>query len=411
MLFLDDPLLLYRRRKSYILSEYLKEHLNQVHVLQYHAGQDIKKICRHLSHELTKYATENSPVYATHQGVISKEHLENKDKWYVKGFQAHTATTGGSTTGKPFHYLRWATHYNQIEGDYHYKAILDEFGLNKPINILYFMLDQTSDRSNDTLVKLYQTNNTLISHGQGQAAIIHEVIKNRTYYNDYFSFYESLFRYLSHEKIDVILAPGQAIAALAWNAQRLRHTAPICKLLSNTGTKVSRADLDYLKNNGIVENWCDHMRCWDGGITFFTCRHQTYHLIDGLAWAKSDKRGRLISDDYYSLPSPFVNYWNGDYGTVGTEYDRCKCGRYYRPFDINRTRSVVMDGVTNHEIRDQILKVGVDTSWIKRAETSGAFLRLFTARSYSDSERQTIRRILPNLEVNFVTEEPHGQAV
>jgi hypothetical protein len=408
MLLLDDPLLLYRRRKDYPLKDYLKQHLNHIHTLQYQGGKDIEATCRHLNRELAKYAQTNSPVYATHHGVIDKSHLGDKNRWYVGGFQTHAATTGGSTTGLHFHYLRWATHYNQIEGDCHYRAILQEFGLDRPISILYLMLDQTDDRGNDTLTKLYHTQNILVSHGAGQQAIVHEVIKNRTYYHDYFGFFDSLFAYLSEEKIDVILAPGQIIAALAWNARRLRHTAPICKLLSNTGAKVDRTDLDYLKESGIVENWCDHMRCWDGGITFFTCRHHTYHLLDGLAWTKSDKQNRLISDDYYSLPSPFMNYWNGDYGTVGKDYQKCKCGRYYRSFEISRTRSVVMAGVTNHEVRDRILKTDIDVSGIKRAETSGAFLRLFTSRPYSATERQAIRNTLPNLEINFVTEVPNG---
>ncbi len=408
MLLLDDPLLLYRCRKDYLLKSYLKQHLNHINVLQYHSSKDIKATCRHLSRELTKYAQNNSPVYTTHCGTIDKSNLLDKDQWYVTGFKIHAAATGGSTTGQPFHYLRWATHYNQIESDCHYRAILQEFGLDRPISILYLMLDQTDDRSDDTLIKLYRTHNILISHGQGQQATVHEVIKNRAYYHDYFGFFDALFAYLSKEQIDIILAPGHVITALAWNARRLGYTAPICKLLSNTGTKVDRADLDYLKMSGVVDNWCDHMRCWDGGITFFTCCYHTYHLLDGLAWTKSDKQGRLISDDYYSLPSPFVNYWNGDYGTVGDDYHRCRCGRYYRPFEISRTRSVVMAGVTNHEVRNQILKTDIDVSGIKRAETSGAFLRLFTSRSYSTSERQTIRNILPNLEINFVTEVPNG---
>lgn len=406
MLLLDDPLLLYRSRKDYLLKDYLREHLRHVHSLQYLGGDKITTVCRHLSRELAKYAQNNSPVYRTHMGVIDKSHLLDKEKWYVGGFQAHAATTGGSTTNGRFHYTRWATHYNQIEGEAHYRAVLNEFGIDRPAQILYLMLDQTDDRDSDTLVNVHRTDNILISHGQGKHATVHEIVKNRLYYHDYFGFYDAIFAYLNEHKIDVILAPGQVITALAWNARRLRQTAPICRLLSNTGDKVSREDLDSLE--GIVPHWCDHMRCWDGGITFMTCKHGTAHLIDGLAWTRSDKKGRLISDDYYSLPSPFVNYWNGDYGTVGTEFKRCQCGRYYRDFQISRTRSVVMAGVHNHEIRDQILKTTVDTSGIIRAENSGTFLRLFTKRPYSTDERRQIRLALPHLEINFVTEEPNG---
>lgn len=408
MLLLDDPLLLYRSRKDYVLKDYLREHLRHVHQLQHMGGDEITTVCRYLSRELAKYAQNNSPVYATHKGVIDKSHLTDKNNWYVPGFQAHAATTGGSTTGARFHYTRWATHYNQIEGEAHYRAVLQEFGLDRPVRVLYLMLDQTDNRDSDTLVNVYHTDNLLISHGQGKIASVHEVVKNRLYYHDYLGFYEAIFDYLNSHEIDVILAPGQVITALAWNARRLRQTAPICRLLSNTGAKVERADLDSLESQGVVPHWCDHMRCWDGGITFFTCRHKTTHLIDGLAWTRSDNKGRLISDDFYSLPSPFVNYWNGDYGTVGKEFNRCRCGRYYRDFKISRTRSVVMAGVTNHEVRDQILKTTVDTGDILRAEYSGAFLRLFTSRPYSAQNRHQIRSVLPHLEINFVTEEPNG---
>ncbi len=408
MLLLDDPLLLHRSRKDYLLKDYLREHLRHIHPLQYMGGEQIGTVCRHLSRELTKYAQDNSPVYATRRGVIDKSHLLDKNAWYVGGFQAHAATTGGSTTGARFHYTRWATHYNQIEGEIHYRAVLNEFGIDRPAQIMYLMLDQTDDRTGGSLVNVHHTDNILMSHGQGRSATVHEVIKNRLYYHDYLGFYEAIFQYLNEHDIDVILAPGQVITALAWNARRLRQTAPVCRLLSNTGSKVERADLNSLESLGVAPQWCDHMRCWDGGITFMTCRHKTAHLIDGLAWTSSDKKGRLISDDYYSLPSPFVNYWNGDYGTIGDEFKRCPCGRYYRDFEISRTRSVVMAGVTNHEVRDQILKTTVDAAGILRAEYSGCFLRLFTNRAYSADERRQIRLVLPHLEINFVTEEPNG---
>lgn len=406
MLLLDDPLLLYRRRKQYSLSDYLKEHLKQVHALQYQTEDDIRNVCKYLSRELAKHAKKHSPVYKNHRGVIDKSHLKDKNQWYVDGFHAHAATTGGSTTGQPFHYNRWATHYNQIEGEIHYRAILNEFGLERPVQILYLMLDLTDDRHNIELVKVYQTDNLLISHGQGRLATVHEVVRGRHYYLDYLGFYDAIFAYCDQHDIDVVLAPGQAIASLAWNARRLKRSKPICRLLSNTGDKVSRADLDSLEP--IVSSWCDHMRCWDGGITFMTCRYKTPHLLDGLAWTRSDKQNRLISDDYYSLPSPFVNYWNGDHGQVGDTYKRCECGRLYRDFAIQRTRSVTMAGVTNHKVRDNILKTTVDTSDIIRAESTQSFIRIFTKRSYTAQERLQIRQALPAMEVNFVTEEPNG---
>jgi hypothetical protein len=345
MLILDDIYYLHRQRNSLTYPLYLQHLLKHTQELQYQDGSFIIEFCAYLKEQITTYAKINSPVYKRRNRIISKDDLVNKKNWYVPGWAAAASQTGGSTTGNRFHYLRWSDVYFPIEGDNHYRSILQEFQLDRPIHVLYLMLDQLDDRQTDTFTRVYNTQNILISHGMRQLSTVHDVIKNRLYYNDYFGFYEKLLNYLSNNDIDVILAPGWIITALAWNIKRLNHTAPICKLLSNTGAKVSINDLNFLLQNRNIENWCDHMRCWDGGVTFFTCRHHTAHLLDGLAWAYSDKKGRLISYDFYSLPSPFVNYWNGDHSTIGTEYKRCKCGRSYREFSIDRTRTVAINGV------------------------------------------------------------------
>jgi hypothetical protein len=406
MLLLDDSELLFKHRNDYQFVDYLKNHLKHIHTFQYQSENHIRSTCGYLSKELTKFVKASSPIYRSRK-IVDKSILDNKKEWYVPGLRGHSAATGGSTTGNKFEYLRWADVYHSIEGDIHYKAILQEFGLDRPINILYMMLDKIEDRSTTKLTNVYTTTNIMISHGQTKSATVHEVIRNKQYHNDYFGFYEDIFNYCIDQKIDVILAPGQVISSLAWNARRIKQQKQICHLISNTGDRMHLKDVISLKNTGVIGNWCDHMRCWDGGITFMTCKFGTYHLLDGLAWTRSDENDRLISDDYYSLPSPFVNYWNGDFGTVGTTYHKCKCGRMYRDFTIKRIRSVIMSGVHNTTIRDNILATDVDTSGIKRAEASDYFLRLFTDRPYSPHERLTIRRTLPNLEINFITEEPN----
>jgi hypothetical protein len=409
MLLLDDVNLLYRQRDTLTLPEFLRRFARHVNDLQYQPEKTVRHICKYLREEMTVHS-KSSLVYTKHRGVISKAELVNKDQWYIKDFAAHAASTGGSTSGEPFHYLRWADIYNEIEGEQHYRAILKEFNITQPARVLYLMLDQTDDRSMDTFIRTYQTANLLISHGQQQRATIHEVIKNRSFYNDYYNFYEKVIKFTAENDIDIILAPGNVVAALTWNIRRLGHTAPICKLLSNTGEKAARQDLDYLKSIGIIENWCDHMRCWDGGVTFYTCRHNTYHLIDGLAWAFSDKHQRLISTDFFSLPSPFVNYWNGDYCTISNDYQRCRCGRIYRQFSIDRTRNVAVNGIPSTQVRTVLSEIDFFTEAVKRAEMSNNFLRIFTRRPLTTPERQTIRNVLRNFEINFVTEHDYGSA-
>lgn len=401
MMMLDDVRLLFRNRHQYEYHIYLQKLLNHIHELQHQDGNFITEMCEDLREKIRYHAKTHSPIYNANI-QISKADLDDKNKWYVPGWNASASHTGGSTNGERFHYLRWTDTYQKIEGDIHYKAILKEFEITSP-RILYLMLDQYDDRSTDNLVRTYTTANVLISHGARQQANIHDVIKNKTYYNDYFTFYENLIEYLNNTEIDVILAPGNVIAELTWNLKRLNHTTKICKLLSSTGAKTYQDDLNYLKSNGNIDNWCDHMRCWDGGVTFFTCKHNVYHLLDGLAWATSED-GKLISDDYYSLPAPFVNYWNGDFATVGQDYKICKCGRSYREFKIDRTRSVAIRGVTNITIQKSLETVSDVLSTIKRVSHHNNFIRMFTKETLTSMDKKRIRQILPTFEVNFVVE-------
>ncbi len=408
MLLLDDINLLFRDRNKFQLSEYLNKIVSQVNTLQFQSEETITSVCDYLKTELETYAKIHSPIYQNHQGIITKNDLLDKDRWYVPDYNAATASTGGSTTGERFHYLRWSDTFQEIERDQHYKAILKEFGFDKPVTILYLMLDLTDDRESNDLIKTFNTSNILISHGQQQIATVHEVRRNRIYYHNYYLFYEQILQFITKNKIDIILAPGHVLASLVWNIKRLKHTTPICKLLSNTGDKANIADFDYLKNNGLIDNWCDHMRCWDGGVTFFTCQYNVYHLLDGLAWAHTDNDERLISTDFFSLPSPFVNYWNGDYCSIGNEYKQCQCGRMYREFAINRTRSVAVSSITNSSIRSTLSQTDFLNGIVKRANASGQFIRLFTKRSLTSQERLTTRELLPNFELNFVVEEDNG---
>ncbi len=295
------------------------KHVNQ---LQYETPQFITNICNHLRKSIKTYATQNSEIYKTRNKTISKADLQDKSKWYVNSIPFAEASTGGSTTATKFYYRRWHGIYEQIEGTCHYKAIAEEFNIKDHPHILYLMMDLPHIGQN--LVDVIKTNNVLISHGYGKAATIHNIIRNNLYFENHQQFYESVIKYLSTNNIDIILAPGNIISALTWNLQRLKHKSKICALLSSTGEKTNTNELNYLSNNGIIKSWCDHMRCWDGGVTFFTCRYHTAHLIDGLAWAATDNEHRLISDDYYSLASPFVNYWNGDYATIGTDFEKCR---------------------------------------------------------------------------------------
>lgn len=396
MLLVDDAQAWWRHRDSYDFRGLLLANLNHVHALQFEDGTHIARVTDYLTARLSDYAHQHSPVYRDHQGIISKKHLENKAHWYVEGLQSQHATTGGST-GTHFIYRRWTDSFRTIEAELHYRAILQEF--NTPCNtLLYLMLDQ---RQRGQLTWMHRTPSILVSHGRGLQTLVHEVSRIPLYYENSDAFWLEVINYCYQIQPDVITIRGDFLATLREVCERHKIKRPLCRLLSHTGAKARLADFEYLQGQGLIEQWCDHMRCWDGGVTFFTCPHHTYHLLDGLAAVRVDDH-RLVSTDFYSLPSPFIDYWNGDYASLDADYRRCACGRSYRPFTLDRTRTRLLSGVPNIEIRRRIIESGVDLSLLVRGEAVGEFLRLFTTRSLPTSMRETLQRALPELTLDFV---------
>lgn len=399
MLLVDDPTALWRHRDSYKLRDLLLANLRHVHGLQYLNGAEIADASSYLRGRLREYAHQHSPTYKNRLGTVSKIDLLNKDEWYVPGVPSQAASTSGSTANH-FHYRRWAESFQTIEADLHYRAILDEYRV-KCENLVYLMLDQPVTSQT---VRTVRTNNLVLSHGLRTKVTVHEFSRSTVYYSDSNRFWGEIIAYCREVRPEVILIRGDLLATFRWNCERLGVTEPLCQLLSHTGAKARLDDFLALHKRGVIGQWCDHMRCWDGGVTFFTCPHHTYHLLDGLAAVSTDHH-RLISTDFYSLPSPFIDYWNGDFATLGSEYLRCPCGRSYRSFSLDRSRDRLLMGVTNAEIRRRIIESGVDATLLLRGEARGQFLRLFTARQLSVAQRDTLTKLLPDLQLDFVVEQ------
>lgn len=396
MILLNDIHQLFKNKADY--RSFLLAYAKIANSLMYQREESIHEITTYLKEQIIEQA-KLSPIYNDDR-IVTKFDLLDKPKWYIKGFESIENETSGST-GEPFRYLIWKDIYQIIENDNHYKAIADEFGIIGPINILYLHHDTIHPYSTE-IAETYTTNNPLISHGLRKQATIHNVITNKRFYLNYYQYYEDIIKYATENKIDIIHAQGNTIAALVWNVKRLRWKKRICRLLSNTGSKLNKQDAIELQQNGNIAAWCDHMRCWDGGVTFFSCRYNTYHLLDNLAWAYTDG-GRLISYDYFSLPSPFVNYWNGDYAEIANDYERCQCGRAFRRFEIRRTRSKISQISEVPAIQNAIadnLRTG-----IKRIEVVRKFMRIFTKHSLPFDQRQSITSLFPNVEIQFTVEE------
>jgi hypothetical protein len=178
------------------------------------------------------------------------------------------------------------------------------------------------------------------SHGDESGEYWHIAFGHDAYLNvnDYFRF---LIDFIHKNKINVLLGTGGFIELLTTYLISDDSAAfpKLVQLVSNTGDRVNPETLNFLKETGVTESWCDHMRCWDGGASFFTCEKGTYHLQDELSYVYSTDEGRLVSIDFFSYPSPFINYLNGDYCTVGEDFKLCACGRWHREFKFNSRRN------------------------------------------------------------------------
>jgi hypothetical protein len=366
----------------------------------YESEDFIREVSLYLKSQIIEHS-KTSPIYDNEIGIVSKHQLSEKHRWYNEKYEAFENHTSGST-GSPFGYKIWRDTYDLLECDNHYKYILDEFGISGPIKILHLHFD-TIRRDSTAIVDRYKTQNILISHGLRGQAEIHSAIANKTFHTNYYKYYEDLIEYIISNNIDVIHAQNNAIMSLVWNMKRLKRNEKLCKLISNTGSKLNVKSVIELQQKGHIDAWCDHMRCWDGGVTFFTCKYNTYHLLDSLAWAYSNDY-RLVSYDYFSLPSPFVNYWNGDYADISDEYERCRCGRAFRRFEIGRTRSKISQIAELSSLQSAIVDNGLSEG-ITRADVIGMFVRIFTKYSLHSDRRKSIRSVLPSVEVQFTVEE------
>ena len=144
------------------------------------------------------------------------------------------------------------------------------------------------------------------------------------------------------------------------------------------------------------------MRCWDGGATFFTCKHKNYHLMDNLAWCEEGPNHELICTDYFNLASPFVRYWNGDYCKIAKEYQRCECGRLYRDFEFLESRPFALKGTNMREIQEKIKALAM--GGIKQVRCSAHDLSVISTRNLTDEEKNRIQSVSEKFKFKFLCE-------
>jgi hypothetical protein len=376
---------------------------------------DYKKICKNLLYEeeglvrtvtstlvsnIELWAVNKSKAYSNHQGIMEKGMLNNKSEWYVDEVKSESMqmATSGSTTGHSFHYLRWEPFLYFIEADNHYDLILDEFGVPENPNILN-MFNSTLYNKSEYVTVRSDSKNFMDHHGTSRKANVHYVNFELMNGNPEI-FFENIVNYLMGKKMDVIFAPGPAINSLRHYLEKRSKKIEVCGLLSNSNEPILSDDANLLLD-GYVDGICDHMRCWDGGASFFTCKHGTYHLMDNLSWCE-ESEGRLISTDYFSLPSPFVRYWNGDYCRISEEYKRCECGRLYREFELLESRPFSLKGVSMRKIREKI--DSMEISGIKQVRCSLESIDVVSSSPLTQEHRSLISSASDKFAFRFIVE-------
>ena len=373
--------------------------------LLYYDQEIVVQVIDLLKKNITLWAEENSIIYKNKVDYISKEVLLNKKFWYVESMKQEfrDMSTSGSTSGKPFTYLAWKPFFEFIESNNHYDMILDEFGIRKNADVLFFFPSSYTKNKFITVTK--DDVNFVQHHGLARKTRVHYV-NNETYNRNPEEFFDFLFGYLQRNKIDVFFAPGPNINSLCHFMRKLKFKGQIANLLSNSNEMLLQTDVDFLLNGKYVNDICDHMRCWDGGATFFTCKEKTYHLCDNLSWSE-EIDGKLITTDYFSLPSPFIKYWNGDLCKIFDKYQRCACGRLFRNFEFVESRPFSLKGLSIEKYKKEIIESGISS--LKQVKCSVAQIEVVTDDDLTLNEKEKIKKILDKFNVKFTVEKEIGR--
>jgi hypothetical protein len=377
---------------------------------------DYKPFCSGLLHEdeeivrdttsllrqnIQEWATLNSLVYSEQGRLVSKSDLIDHSSWHVKSVlgESMRMATNGSTTGRPFPYLRWEPFLYFIEAENHYDLIMDEFGISEKPKVMYLFDSRRYDPSRVVTVRS-DSDNFMEHHGLKRRANVHYVNFGR-FKKDRDAYLPELIDYIAGAGLDVIFAPGPSINALC-SKMRKSGSPPgrMCRLMSNSNEMLRQEDASFLLD-GRVDHMCDHMRCWDGGATFFTCKNGAYHLLDNLSWCE-EVEGKLVSTDYFSLPSPFVRYWNGDFCRISDRYERCECGRLYRDFEFIESRPFSIKGRSILEIKDTIESLGL--AGVEQVRCSTVHLEVVSRSPLKEEDKRALVDKL-NLGIRFVVEE------
>jgi len=309
-------------------------------------------------------------------------------------------TTSGSSTGEPFSYGVFRPHIEFLEDDCHYGMILKEFEIDRinPKILILKKLPYNPAHNEPLYEQKGLSNHTLHTHKSANST--------RYFANLNMSQPGEWARNLLMNigdlvPFDVIITTGPIMNILARYLLKNNVRTKLCALISQTGEYMRASDKSILINRGHADYVCDHMRCWDGGATFFTCKYDTYHVMDNICWVTKGPNGQLISSDYFNFSTPFINYWNGDLCHVSDEYLLCGCGRYYRPFKMVENRPFALKGASSlSSIRHQINLLAFKDK-IDQVQFDEHRVNIYTTSHLNDQEKILLAKVLDGYEINY----------
>jgi phenylacetate-coenzyme A ligase PaaK-like adenylate-forming protein len=352
-----------------------------------------------LQKNIVSWALKYSNIYKTlyqSDRIFTKDDLLDKENWYVSQLKESSgiSSTSGSTTGDPFVYSIYNRYAKFLIDDQHWNLILREFGLNHiriKITILYYFKDTLSVFPDNEFVRSDHSVSGQFQYNHGSKDCSVDYINFKQFGSS--DWYDQLFNYLSGTEIDIIISTGPIINQLCEEIRKRKYSKKLCSLLSHSNEFPLQRDFEFLKINKLIDYHCDHMRCWDGGATFFTCKFGTYHLLDNITNHKSID-DKLVTTDYFSLAAPFVNYWNGDLCTIGDEYLRCECGRLYRHFKMLQNRPFALKGsVKLTSIKQQISQLSFKGDLIQ-VQFQNLDATIVCSRQLDINEKSQLQEIL-----------------
>jgi hypothetical protein len=355
---------------------------------------------------IINYSQQYSYVYKhnPNETIFTRHLLNDKNSWICKNIPQQRIIhqhTSGSTNGQPFNYCNDIKYFDTIQRISEFDLILKEYNLyNKPLKILNLFKHPNNPEPTNFFLKT--TNySTSKFHTYGASKATTYFVNWDNYTNSPDIWHAQLLNLLQNSDFDIVLGSGPIFNILCKYIKENNFKKHFAHLLSHTTEFPRIDDFEFLKDNGNITHYCDHMRCYDGGANFFTCKYNTYHLNDNLSWVTQGPDNKLVSTDYINMVTPFVDYWNGDLCEIKDEYSLCKCGRYYRPFKMLENRPFALKGPTMlTDIKKQINSLSYKNK-LNQIQFDNLVVNLHVNQKLQTDELNTLQQILKDYTVKI----------